>query len=270
MMKTVTVKHRMSILTGDITVSLDGKLTPVIRWLFTNGQCHALAVALHELLGWRIVVAINGRGEDAAAQVAEGVKAKASGLYQTLDNLSGGQAQRFRDAAKNISDKLGEIVGLDDDKEAQLLQKQADIETAHKAMLDKLAKQGVDPDTLARADAAWKRQAALTDLSNAIRQSTGGLRPELVQAGTKATPETVNPKVLFTKLNRLNDRGRLAQAIGQDHADALLQHIDAAYVSAQKIAQKQKWAGVLAKYGGLGAAAEGVHLAHELLGGSQQ
>jgi len=205
---------------------------------------------------------------DAAQQVAEGVKAKASGLYQTLDNLSGGQAGRFRDAARNVSDKLGEIVGLDDEKEAELLQKQSDIEAAHQKMLNDLEKKGVDRDTLARADAAWKHQSALTDLSNALRQSTNGLRPELVQAGTKATPEAVNAKTLFTKVNRLNDRGRLAQAIGQDNANALLQHIDSSHVQAQKIAARQKWLGTIAKYGGLsGAAAEGVHLAHEMLGG---
>jgi len=206
---------------------------------------------------------------DAAAQVAEGVKAKASGLYQTLDNLSGGQAQRYREAAKNVADKLSEIIGLDDEKEAELLKRQTEIEKAHQAMMDKLAKQGVDPDTLARADAAWKHQSALTDLSNAIRQSTNGLRPELANGVKGATtPETVNPKVLFTKVNRLADRGRLAQAIGSDDADNLLRHIDAAYVQAQKIAARQKFAAAVAKTVGIsGAAAAGVHWAHELLGG---
>jgi hypothetical protein len=91
MMKTVTVKHRMSILTGDITVSLDGKLTPVIRWLFTNGQCHALAVALHELLGWRIVVAINGRGEETHffTVTPEGKYADIHSLHDTISDARG-------------------------------------------------------------------------------------------------------------------------------------------------------------------------------------
>jgi len=145
--------------------------------------------------------------------------------------------------------------------------KQSEIEKAHQSMMDKLAKQGVDPDTLARADAAWKHQSALNELGAAIRQSTSGLRPELV-TGAKATPETVSPKVLFTKVNRLNDRGRLATAIGRDNADALLQHIDAAYVQAQKVAARQKFAAAVAKTVGIsGAAAAGVHWAHELLGG---
>lgn len=209
---------------------------------------------------------------DAAQQVSDAVRQRASGLYQSLDEATGGQAQRFRDAAKNVSDKLSEIVGLDDEQEAALLKRQAEIDTAHQAMLTKLQEKGFDPNTLRQADAAWKNQSALSDLSASIRQSTTGLRPELANTADGATtPEAINPKTLFTKINRLNDRGRLAQAIGQDNANALLQHVDSAYVQAQKIAARNKWAGYVAKaaggvgLGGVGYA--GVHLAHELLGG---
>jgi uncharacterized phage infection (PIP) family protein YhgE len=211
---------------------------------------------------------------DAAQQVSDGLKARASGLYQTLDNISGGQAQRFRDAAQNVSDKLSEIVGLDDEQEAKLVAQQAKIDAAHREMLKELEAKGYDRNMLAQADAAWTQQSALSDLSNSIRQSTGGLRPELADGVKDATtPEAVNPKTLFTKVNRLNDRGRLAQAIGQDNADALLRHVDAAYVQGQRIAERNKWAGYIAKAAGtvgLGGVGYGaVHLAHELLGGGQ-
>ena len=63
-MKTIKVRHMMSIVYGDATVRLDGNLTPEVRRLFTSGQCHALAVALNELLGWRIAVCIDMRGEE--------------------------------------------------------------------------------------------------------------------------------------------------------------------------------------------------------------
>jgi len=209
---------------------------------------------------------------DAAQQVSDAVRLRASGLYQSLDEATGGQAQRFRDAAKNVSDKLSEIVGLDDEKEAELLKRQAEIDTAHQAMLTKLQEKSYDPNMLQQADAAWKHQSALSDLSASIRQSTTGLRPELANTAKGATtPEAVNPKTLFTKVNRLNDRGRLAQAIGNENADNLLRHVDSAYVQAQKIAERNKWAGAIAKaaggvgLGGVGYA--GVHLAHELLGG---
>jgi hypothetical protein len=206
---------------------------------------------------------------DAAQQVSDGVRLKASTLYQSLDEATGGQAQRFRDAARNVSDKLGEIVGLDDEREAELLKRQTEIDTAHTAMLAKLQEKGFDPGTLAKADAVWKQQSALSDLSASIRQSTTGLRPELAQAGKTSSAETVNPKVLFTKVNRLNDRGRLAQAIGPDNANALLQNVDEAYVKAQKIAAANKWIGYARDAGvhlGLGGAGyEGVRLVHQLL-----
>jgi len=54
---------------------------------------------------------------------------------------------------------------LDDEKEAELTVKQADIDKAHKAMLDGLQAAGHDPNMLAQADATWKQQAALDDLS---------------------------------------------------------------------------------------------------------
>jgi hypothetical protein len=211
---------------------------------------------------------------DAAQQVSDGVKAQAQGAYKSLDNISGGQAQRFRDAAENVSSKLREIVGLDDEKEAELLKRQAEIDTAHKAMLDKLEAQGYDRNMLAQADATWKQQAALSDLSNAVRQSTSGLRPELANGVAGATtPESVNPKTLFIKINRLNDRGRLAQAIGKANADALLQHVDSAYVQAQKIAARNKFVGLAAKAAGAVGLGElgyrGLVGLHEMLGNNQ-
>lgn len=63
MPKTIRVTHRMSVVYGDAKVRLDGNLTPDVIRLFHNGQCHALAIALHELLGGEIVIRIDGRGE---------------------------------------------------------------------------------------------------------------------------------------------------------------------------------------------------------------
>jgi hypothetical protein len=213
---------------------------------------------------------------DVVQNVSDSLKAKSQGLYSALDEASGGRAQRFRDAARNVSDKLSEIVGLDDDKEAELLKRQTEIETAHQAMLEELSAKGYDPNMLKQADAVWKQQSALNDLSNSIRQSTTGLRPELAVTAKGATsPESVNPKTLFTKVNRLNDSrvngagkvGRLAQAIGQDNANGLLQHIDNAYVQAQRIAAtNQRIQSIASKVGLGGLGYEAVKEAHRLLG----
>ncbi len=207
---------------------------------------------------------------DAVQDVQSQVKTQGSALYQKLDQISGGQAQRFREASENVSQKLREIVGLDDEKEADLVAKQKQIDVAHKAMLDKLEAAGHPRDLLTRADALWQKQGALSDLSNSLRQSVSGMRPEL--AGANATAETVNPKTLFVKLNRLHDSGRLTQAIGPGNAEAILQAVDAAYARSQAIASNNRWAGYLTKaaasagLGGLGY--EGVKLAHGLLGSS--
>ena len=68
---------------------------------------------------------------DVVQNVQQQVKAQGSSVYQQLDQISGGQAQRFRDAAENVSQKLKEITGLDDEKEAELVAKQKQIDTAH-------------------------------------------------------------------------------------------------------------------------------------------
>jgi hypothetical protein len=62
--RTIKVKHRLSILYGDATVELGDNLTPVVSTLFSSGQCHALAVGLHELLNWKIGVCIDYRDEE--------------------------------------------------------------------------------------------------------------------------------------------------------------------------------------------------------------
>ena len=95
-----------------------------------------------------------------------------------------------------------------------------------------------------------------------------GMRPELADA--KSSLERVNPKTLFAKINRLNDRGRLAQAIGPENAQALLQHVDSAWLTAEKIANRNKWIGKAVKASGVGALGYGaVSGVHHLLGSGQ-
>jgi hypothetical protein len=211
---------------------------------------------------------------DVAAKVSDAVKAKASGLYQQLDAATGGgRFQRFDEALENIRKALRDTVGLDDEKEAELIGKQAETEKARQAALDQAAKAGVNPSIIKDANATWRQQSALSDLSNSLRQSVTGQRPAIADAAkaankaTQSSPETVNAKTLFAKINRLNDRGRLADAIGPDNAQALLQHVDSAYLTAQKIANRNRFIGNAAKAVGLGGLGyEATKFAHDLLG----
>jgi hypothetical protein len=212
---------------------------------------------------------------DVAANLSEALRAKSAGIYQQLDAATGGRFQRFDEALDNIRQALRDGAGLDDDKELHLMYQQDGVEAARQAALDKAAAAGVDPKLIQTANQTWRQQAALSDLSNSIRQSTSGLRPEIAN-GAKATPETVNAKTLFGKVNRLYDKAtpnggnRLADAIGQENAQNLLRHVDSMYLEAQKIAARNKYAGMAAKAIGLGGAGslgyEAMHGLHSLLG----
>lgn len=45
-------------------VLLGEEITPFIEHVFSNGQCHALALALHEILGWPICGCYRTEGAD--------------------------------------------------------------------------------------------------------------------------------------------------------------------------------------------------------------
>jgi hypothetical protein len=45
-------------------IVLGNVVTPKIEHIFSFGQCHALAVALHEILGWEVMGSYNPYGDD--------------------------------------------------------------------------------------------------------------------------------------------------------------------------------------------------------------
>ena len=162
---------------------------------------------------------------DVASTLSDAIRAKGSGLYKQLDAATGGgRFQRFEDALDNINKGIRESIGVDESQEQKLLARKAEVETAQQTALQKAKDAGVDPSLVDKASASWKQQGALSDLSHAVQKTTTGLRPELVKEGVKSSPETINPKQLFARINGLNDSGRLAEAIGPDNAANLLRH----------------------------------------------
>lgn len=188
---------------------------------------------------------------DVAGKVADSIIARSKAAYQSLDKATDGRFQRFDDALKNVNERLREVAGLDDENEAALLKRKAEIEQSQAETFEQAKQAGVDPKIIDAARADWKQAQALYDLDRQLKMSASGMRPELASPGS--TPEMIDAKKAFTRLNRLYDSGRLQQAAGQ-HAEQLIQQIDAAWVHSQKIAARQRALKAAAKAAGVGAA----------------
>ncbi|MBS1799561.1 MAG: hypothetical protein JSS95_07010 [Acidobacteria bacterium] len=188
---------------------------------------------------------------DVAGRVADSILTRSKAAYQSLDKATDGRFQRFDDALKNVNERLREVAGLDDENESALLKRKAEIEQSQAETFEQAKQAGVDPKIIDSARADWKQAQALYDLDRQLKMSASGMRPELASPGS--TPEVIDAKKAFTRLNRLYDSGRLQQAAGQ-HADTLIQQIDAAWLHSQKIAARQRAIKAAAKAAGVGAA----------------
>ncbi len=162
---------------------------------------------------------------DAVQDVAHAVKERSKAAFQTLDDASGGRWQRFDDQLSNLRDNMDEVNGIDDEAYSKFEQRVQDVEAAQSNLVDSLVRDGkIDPDLAEQAKADYKQSSALYDVSQQIRNSASGLRPEL----GSGTPETIDPAKLSPKLNKLYDSGRLQQALGDEAAAKLVQQVDEA------------------------------------------
>jgi len=175
--------------------------------------------------------------------VSKDVKAKSQGLYKQLDTATNGRWQRFEDQIRNLEDKMAEVNGVDDDEYDRLETKRNDIETSQAQAIEDLKGKGIDPKIADDAIAYYKQAMSIRDVDKAVKGSTtGDLRVD--------KSETVNPKMLTLRLQRLYDSGRLQQALGSDGADAFLKEAYAAK-TAKSLQTVGKWAAgaIAAKYG---------------------
>jgi hypothetical protein len=189
---------------------------------------------------------------DVASSVADAVIARSKGLYAQLDAATGGNVSRFEQAARNVNQKLREVAGLDDENEAALVQRKAEIEKAQEEAFAQAKAAGVDPVAVDKARADWKQAQSLYDLDSQLKMSASGMRPEL--AGTNNSPEVLDPRKAFERLNKLYNSGRLQQAVGQSQSEQIIQHADAAFLQQQKILARQKTLKTVGKVTGTGAA----------------
>jgi hypothetical protein len=162
---------------------------------------------------------------------------------------------------------MDEVSGIDDEAYSKFEQKATDVEAAQSDLVDSLVKDGkIDPELADQAKADYKKSASLFDLSQQIRSSASGLRPEL----GSGTPEAIDPGKLSPRLNKLYDSGRLQQAIGKDGAAKLMQQVDeavrtksSAIKTVKLVKTITRWAGIAGGVGYLG------HGAMHILGGGK-
>ena len=204
----------------------------------------------------------------AVESAADEVLAKSKDAYQTLDEASGGRWQRYSDQIKNLKMKMDETAGIDEDLYDKYELRKNEIETLQANTVDELVSSGkIDAGLADEAKANFKKAMALQDLDSAVKASTRGVRPEQATAGS--TAEMLDPQKLDVRLQKLNDSGRLQQAVGEQGATQLIQRVDGALRSRTAAISRAKFIKATLKYVGIGSAAlaTGGGLAHVLAGG---
>jgi hypothetical protein len=191
--------------------------------------------------------------------IADGVQQKAKGLYAEIDSATDGEFTNIQGKIRNVEQKLREIAGTDDAAEEKLFNQKVALNTKLDEAIEQATKNGVDPSIADEAKAVWRKQSALTDLDTAVKGSTYG---DAVHAA-----EVVDPKKLVNRIQKLDDAGRLTEAIGDDHADDLLQKAyDSAKAASSRATKIAVAKGAAKVVGAGGALIEGSKLVGALSG----
>lgn len=159
---------------------------------------------------------------DVFADLGDQVKAKSQPVFQAVDDWSEGKFSDAQAAAKKYS---GALDAAGKDKFEEALQKQDTLFQQY------VKSEGAkfSPADLDKAKQSWSQFRALQRVDDATNGAISGQRPEIAAAsGSKQPDETVNPKGLMLRLNRLYRDGTLETALGKDGANALLDHAGAA------------------------------------------
>lgn len=163
---------------------------------------------------------------DVAAEHGTALRKQARQLYQTLDKAIGGtRFQTYDDQIYNAVNALRHDAGLNPDATGALVEHINALEKAKSDAEELALENGVDPNIIKTANAAHRKAMAFYDLSDKIRQSASGLRPELIGAKSVGS-EVISPAKLAPKIHQLYNTTRLQQALGNDRADDLLRAIE--------------------------------------------
>jgi hypothetical protein len=145
-----------------------------------------------------------------------------------------------------------------DAEEQALLVRKTRLEMQMNQIMDEAEAKGVPKETVAAAKGDFKQAQAIYDTNHQIRMSTTGVRPGM--QGATDVPEEVNSKSLMNRLNKIYNKGRLQQAVGDDGAEDLIGHSAAAQKAARNVARNK----TVAKYVAPAALTTAAGTAYEL------
>jgi hypothetical protein len=189
----------------------------------------------------------------AVENTADGVYGKSKDLFAKIDTATGNRFQPIENALKE--NQMSMRAATTDEEVGKLTQERTKLETQQEKVFNDAMQNGVDKNTVLQARASYKKSSALYDLNKQIQMSADGVRPELQVEGS--TPETVDPKKLFGRLNKMYDSGRLQEALGDTGAQKLINDVDKAGQSKLSAIKRVKLVKNIAKIAGLGVLAGG-------------
>lgn len=190
---------------------------------------------------------------DPLQETADNIFTKSKGLYKQIDQATDGAWQTNENALKAV--KRGIQTATDDSTLDTLTQRKEELLAQQEKIFENATKNGVPQETVNAAKSTFKQASALEDVNAQVRMTAKGVRPELAETG--ATPESIDPKRLLPRINKLYDAGRLQEAVGEQNAKTLINNVDKAIRDGNTAITKAKLIGWGLKISG-GAVGVGV------------
>ncbi len=193
----------------------------------------------------------------AGEQTADAVYGIAKNDYEALDVATNGKFQRFRDKARNGIKQLS-LLGTsaeDATKEASILNGMKTNEESMKDAFDEARKAGVNPEIIDRADKNFRQASALYEWDGVLKRAhtmgEGGTAGVSTADYLKHRPEALDVNYLRKRVEDMFKSGRLSDALGEQGARDMLNHVNDMHLKDAHILRNQKIAKAGAKIVGL-------------------
>jgi hypothetical protein len=193
--------------------------------------------------------------QDAGDQVADSILARSKANYKLIDDATGNRYSPLKTELDDANRAMRSVKS-DAEEEAAAIRVKG-LEMRMEQLMDDAADptKTANPISQATIDAAksdFKKAQAIYDVSNQVQLSTKGVRAGF--PGAENSPEKVNFTGLQNRLNKLQNSGRLQQAIGDDAGKDMIYHTTVADKSTRDVARNVRNAKVAGKAVGAGGA----------------